>query len=328
MTGRLRPFRNLEGLTQVEMGELLGIADYAVSRIESGRRTLDVDVSATGYSQERFAAVPHMSEPLHRKLAATPEADRRKAKELLRLAGEAFLALQQRTPSAPSVLLTKLPAAQSMDEVEECAVEVRSGLLAHEETGPIRNLTSVVERAGVCLVPIVGLRGISGLSSWVNEEQPVIGLDPTQPGDRFRFSLLHELAHLLMHRTSSRVAEDEANRFAGAALMPRSDLDQAMEEPLTLSDFVALKKRWGISVAALVYRAKELQHIDERRYRALQIQMAKWRRREPAKFDATPGGLLPRLVEVHGGVQAVAEGLGINAQHLRMVIDWRRLRLA
>ena len=94
----------------------------------------------------------------------------------------------------------------------------------------------------------------------------MIGLDPTQPGDRFRFSLLHELAHLLMHRKSSRVAEDEANRFAGAALIPRSDVDQAMEERPTLSDFIALKKRWGISVAALVYRAKELQHIDERRY--------------------------------------------------------------
>lgn len=328
MTGRLRPYRDMEGLTQVEMGELLGIADYVVSRIESGRRPLDVAVAVTGYSQERFAAVPHMSEPLHRKLAATPEAARRRAKELLRLGGEVFLALQQRTPRAPSMLLTRLPTAQSMDEVEDYSVEVRAGVLAHEETGPIRNLTSAVERAGVCLVPVSGLRGISGLSSWVDNEQPVIGLDPTQPGDRFRFTLLHELAHLLIHRKGSRLAEDEANRFAGAALMPRNDLDEAMEETLTLSDFVALKKRWRISVAALVYRAKELQYIDERRYRSLQIQMSKWRRKEPAKFDATPGELLPRLVEVHGGLHTVARDLGINSQHLRMVIDWRRLRLA
>ena len=71
-------------------------------------------------------------------------------------------------------------------------------MLDHEETGPIQNLTAAAERAGICLIPIVGLPGIDGLSSWVNGV-PVIGVSPNIPGDRFRFTLAHEIGHLLMH---------------------------------------------------------------------------------------------------------------------------------
>ncbi len=322
---RLRAFRNIEGLTQKEMGDLLGIPHQAVSQAEAGRRPLFVDVAATGYSTERFETLPTMSEPLHRQRASTREGSRKRAKELLRVAGELFAELGPRS-NAPLVAVDILPSPGSLTEVEDRALDVRVGVLRHEESGKIVNLTSAVERAGVCLVPIVGLPGVDGLSSWVAGRQPVIGLNPFQPGDRFRFTLLHELGHIVMHRTKSDVTEDEANRFAGAVLIPEADFDEAMEVTPTLSDFIELKKQWGISVAALVYRARELGYVDDRRYRSLQIQMSRWRRSEPAGFDAAHGQLLPKLIERNGGVQSVAKMSGINPDHIRQVSQWSGLR--
>jgi Zn-dependent peptidase ImmA (M78 family) len=131
-----------------------------------------------------------------------------------------------------------------------------------------------------------------------------------------------------MHSRYTDLAEDQANQFAGALLFPRSEFDAAMPERPQLRDFVALKSSWGVSIAALIYRAHELDYINDVRYRALQIQMSKWRRHEPGSFEAAYGTLLPRLVEVNGGVTKVSEDLGVNRRHLSDLVNWTHLRVA
>jgi Zn-dependent peptidase ImmA (M78 family) len=174
---------------------------------------------------------------------------------------------------------------------------------------------------------MVGLPCIDGLSSWV-DGTPVIGMSPSVPGDRFRFSLSHELDHLLTHTRPTDNTEHEANRFAGALLIPRADFDAAMPDKPQLRDFIALKSSWGIAVSALVYRAHELEYIDDSRFRSLQIQMAKWHRSEPATFAPAHGELFGRLVDVNGGVGAVASTLGVNERHLAALTSWNHLRVA
>ncbi len=322
---RLRAYRAIEGISQEELGELLQLSPQMVSAVEGGRRHFNGSLAALGYSDDRFD-LPDMSEPLHRQRASTKVTARKRAHELLRLAGEVFRELRARTPKTPEILLGPLPGPTSADEVEDLAVELRYAL-RHEAEGPIRNLTAAVERAGVCVVPMVGLAGIDGLSSWV-EGVPVIGLSPAVPGDRFRLTLSHELAHLTFHKRPGESAEREANRFAGALLFPRDDFEAQMPARPQIRDFVALKSSWGVSVAALVYRAHELDYIDDRRYRALQIQMSKWRRAEPATFAPATGQLMNRLIEVNGGLDRVARALGVNRRHLHAASSWSHLRVA
>ncbi len=322
---RLRAYRDLEGIGQDELGKLLDLSPQMVSAIEGGRRGFIGDLTALGYSNDRLD-LPEMSEPLHRQRASTKVASRKRAKELLRLAGEVFRELRDRTDRAPDLALEPFSAPMTVDDIEELAVEVRFAL-RHEEGGPIRNLTAAVERAGVCLIPIAGLDGVDGLSSWVNGV-PVIGLSPSVPGDRFRLTLGHELGHLLFHTRPGETTEKEANRFASALLFPQPEFDSQMRDRPQLRDFVSLKSSWGVSVAALVYRAHELDHIDDRRYRALQIQMSKWRKTEPATFAPIHGELMNRLVVANGGVDAVARDLGVNRKHLRQLCNWSHLRVA
>jgi Zn-dependent peptidase ImmA (M78 family) len=266
-----------------------------------------------------------MSEPIHRARASTAVAAKKQARELLRLAGEVFGELLNVTPNAPEVLLRRIPSPSSQG-IEDAAADLRA-VIGQEETGPIRNLTALVERAGICLVPIVGLPGLDGLSSWVNGI-PVIGLDPSVPGDRFRFSLGHECGHLAFHERPHDSAESEANRFAGSLLFPRADFDAVMIDKPKLHHFIGMKSSWGMSAAALIYRAHELEYIDDARYRALQIQMSKWRKNEPGEFQPVTGTLFRRLIEVNGGTADVARNLGINVKHLGTLLNWSHLRLA
>lgn len=322
---RLRSYRDIEGISQQELGELLGISPQMVSAVESGRRSWTGDLESIGYTNDRLV-IPSMSEPLHRQRTSTSVSARNRARELLRLAGEVFAELSKRTERAPKVRLERFQPPPALDGIEDVALDVRC-LLDHEDKGPIQNLTAAVERAGVCLIPIVGLSGMDGLSSWVNGV-PVIGLAPNVPGDRFRFNLGHELGHLTLHNRKTEITEGQANRFSGSLLFPRSEFDAAMPERPQLRDFISLKSAWGISVAALVYIAHELDYIDDARYRALQIQMSRWRKSEPGSFEPIYGTLLSRLVEVNGGVTKVAADLGVNKRHLADTLNWSHLRLA
>ena len=321
---RLRSYRWIERINQDELGKLLGISPQLVSAIESGRRSPTCDVTPLGYGSSKIETA-EMTEPLHRQRATTHVASTRRAKELLRFAGEAFSGLQQVIPERRKNRLESLGPAQSDFDIAECASEVRVAVLEQEEFGPIKNLTAATERAGICLIPIVGLKGIDGISSWV-EGQPVIGLSINVPGDRFRFSLAHEIGHLVLHTRRGATSENEANRFASALLMHDDDFSAAMPERPVLRDFIALKNTWGISVAALVYRAHQFDYLDDRAYRSIQIQMSKWRKTEPAAFPPVYAQLLPKLVEQHGGVRTCAEYLALNPDHLREVTTWRRLR--
>lgn len=321
---RLRAYRDIEGVSQDQLAKMLGMSPQMVSAVESGRRTFSGDLGVIGYGPNRLP-LPDMSNPLHRTRASTSAAAKKRAHELLRLAGEVFAELRDRTDRAPHLLLERHPTVASLDELEDIAAETRSAL-GHEDAGPIHNLTAAVERAGACLIP-VSLPGVDGLSAWVNGT-PVIGLSPTVPGDRFRQTLGHELAHLLCHARATDSTEAEAHRFSGALLFPQAEFDAAMPDRPQLRDFIALKSSWGVSVAALVYRAHELEYIDDSRYRALQIQMSKWRKSEPATFQPVHGSLLGRLVDVNGGIAAVADGMGINRRHLSLLLNWSHLRVA
>ncbi len=320
---RLRSYRRIERINQAELGRLLGISPQLVSAIESGRRSPTCDISLLGYTS---VEIPEMTEPLHRQRASTRVTSTRRAKELLRVAGEAFAGLRSVLGVRRKGRLERLGPIQSDTDIVECATEVRVGVLEQEDGRPIKNLTDATERAGICLVPIVGLEGIDGISSWV-EGIPVVGLNINVPGDRFRLSLAHEIGHLVMHTRRTINSENEAYRFASGLLMDDDDFAAAMPTRPVLRDFVHLKSTWGISVAALVYRAHQLGYLDDRSYRSIQIQMSKWRKTEPASFPLAPGRLLPRLVEMHGGVTSCSERLGINPHHLQEVTAWHSLRI-
>src|SRR5690242_8504646 len=86
--------------------------------------------------------------------------------------------------------------------------------------GPIGNLTEYCERAGIVVVWFDVDAPIDGVAIRVRDLPPCIFLNSRRPADRMRFSLAHELGHIIMHKVPTDEMETEANSFASELLVP------------------------------------------------------------------------------------------------------------
>ena len=110
------------------------------------------------------------------------------------------------------------------------------------------------------------------------------------PGDRLRWSVAHELGHLVVHQSPDGTLtqfEQQANQFAAEFLLPEVAMRHELVPPITLSVIVALKPRWQVSMQALIRRAHDLRILSDRQYHYLfeQLGARGWRTQEPANLD-------------------------------------------
>lgn len=156
--------------------------------------------------------------------------------------------------------------------------------------GPIHNLTEYIERAGV-LVIWCDFNGaaIDGMTLQVSNKMiPVsILLNHTQPADRMRFTLAHELGHIVMHSIVTPEMEKQAHEFASAFLMPPEDIVHDFGSRVTLMRLAMLKPKWKVSIQALIMSAYSTGIIDKDQNTSLwkQISARNIRRQEPASLD-------------------------------------------
>jgi Zn-dependent peptidase ImmA (M78 family) len=134
-----------------------------------------------------------------------------------------------------------------------------------------RRHTTHLEAAGYFVIHAnLGDAAIDGVTLRAPETPPCIFLNRDQPADRMRLSLAHELAHLVMHRVSTRHMEDEANAFAGAFLAPAKDIRPYFSRRrVDLPLLANLKPEWRMAMAALLFRAKQLHFVNDNQTRYL-----------------------------------------------------------
>jgi len=152
-------------------------------------------------------------------------------------------------------------------------------------SGAIKNLSLVIENTGCIIIKSkFSTNKIDGFSVWHKNMAPLIFIRNDMPADRERFTLAHELGHLLFHKFEplSPNKEDEANAFASAFLMPKDDIKTYLKN-LNIHRLMALKSEWKVSMQALTYRAMQLGCITKEQYKYLFMQMSKlgYRKEEP-----------------------------------------------
>lgn len=140
--------------------------------------------------------------------------------------------------------------------------------------GPIQNMVRVAELAGVVVTSFKSVsREVDAYS--ISAARPIIVLNSEEASAcRLRFDVAHELGHLVLHvglTTGDRKTEGEANRFAGAFLLPRSsfvkEFPRLRGSYLNWQGLSEMKLRWKVSKSALLYRARQLALISEDQYR-------------------------------------------------------------
>lgn len=144
---------------------------------------------------------------------------------------------------------------------------------------PIGNVVNLLESHGIRVFSLVEeTRHLDAYSFWRNDK-PYIFLNTTKTAERSRYDACHELGHLVMHRhkgSSHPSAEDEANEFASAFLMPPEDLRAETTWGMTLTELIRAKKRWGVSVSALNRSLYKIDRLSEWAYRGNYIALNKY----------------------------------------------------
>jgi len=301
--------RESRGLSQKELAEKIDISQSKISKLEDGLlfdvsgRELDLFADALHYPPNFFMQPGHGKAScgyFYRKVSALP------ARFLTQCNARMNVRRLHIERLAKSIDLDtiKLPFLDP-DELQKGAMQAAQLLRQcwNVPGGPIANLTELVEDAGCIVVHFdFGTKKLDGLSLYSEFGPPIVFLNASFPGDRMRFTLAHELGHIIMHRIPKANMDEEANQFAGEFLMPRNDISGSFY-PISLDVLARKKLYWKVSMQSLLKRGCDLGEISERYGRFLWMQMGKfgYRSCEPHEgmIDRERPRLIQEMIEVH-----------------------------
>lgn len=145
----------------------------------------------------------------------------------------------------------------------------------------IPNVIEMLENKEIKVIEVDAPSAFDGLSGWANEDIPVIVINKNFDIERKRFTALHELGHTILQfdaRLSEKEKEKLCHRFAGALLMPRETFISEVGKTRTmisLHELIRLKESYGISIQAIMARARDLGVINQYTYKQFCIFIAK-----------------------------------------------------
>lgn len=283
----LAALRLSRGFTQVELAAEVGISQAALSKVESGEARLDVEawrkvaetlmVPLSAFRDVQSATAP--ARIFHRKQRTTPKSAVNKVAaelSLVRLRVRDLMGDRATT-------LRRHDLEGGFNTPQEIARDVRDELGLGRE--PLGDLVAILEDAGVLVLrwPLDTIQ-VDAIASWQEDSVPVILIGEHVPADRQRFTMAHELGHAVMHEDAAeKEQEAEADAFAAEFLAPASEIEKEWPRNSDLDALLLLKRRWGISLAALIRRGRDIGRLTEQEYRQWNIQLSTtgMHRREP-----------------------------------------------
>ena len=180
---------------------------------------------------------------------------------------------------------------ESLDEIEAFSDQVRNAWQLG--MNPIADLTDTLEAVGLLVIVVdEDNPKFSGLTAKARtddgREYPVVAVSKLWPGDRQRFTLAHELGHLLLegHLADGLDEEKACDRFAGAFLAPRVAVIHLLGQQrhaMEWQELYALKHEFGLSIAGWLQRAKQCGVITDAFHLSMvkQFSVRGWRKNEP-----------------------------------------------
>jgi len=169
--------------------------------------------------------------------------------------------------------------------------------------GPIEDLTSTIERAGAIVIQVDFETSLmDAISFRIPQLPPLIFMNSTMPGDRYRFTLAHELAHMILHNQpcTDEDMEAQADQFASEFMMPAKEIRPHLVSP-SLGKLARVKAYWKVSIKALIYRSFKLNLITPNQYTGLNVNYSKagYSRGEPFQIDVEKPSTFANAIDYH-----------------------------
>lgn len=306
--------RELAGINKTQLARDVSASTAAVSGWESGKKrpsaatvsrlSLRLGVTADFFVTRNDLPTPSINTPHFRSLRSTTQLTRKQAGAYVNIVNRIVHGLEHFVEfpplNLPELDFTSRDIVDSEPEV--AAQELRK----HWKLGrdPIVNLLNVAEHNGIIVVYSMPQTVAVDAYSLTQDQHPLIVLNP-QKNDyyRQRFDAGHEIGHLVIHQDvepGSKIVENQADRFSAELLMPSAQIKDELPEKLNVAAWnrlKELKEKWGVSIQALLYRARFLDIMSDVTYRNAMITVTKhgWRRSEPGKIHTLEQpSLLPK----------------------------------
>lgn len=342
---RIKRARAAAGLSQRDLADRVGVSAMAISKYERDEMTPGSEVllaiaGALKVRTEYFFRPTRVTveEVDYRKHASLPKKEQARIEALVGEQVERWVELDEILPgpwAAPFEVLGGLPERISkLGEVEAAAEQVRK----EWELGldPIPNLVDTLEVHGIKVFSIdydAG-KGFDGLAFRV-ADTPVLVCASDWPGDRQRFTLAHELGHLVLKgRLTDKLDEEKAcHRFAGAFLVPRQKVIAALGQRrrwLEPKELQILKHEWGFSMNGWVHRAGELRILAPSNLREMWKLFSRkgWRKKEPGPaYPAERSDLFDQMVYRALGQDLIGESKAAELLQLTVSEFHRQRRM-
>ncbi|MFZ2074014.1 MAG: helix-turn-helix domain-containing protein [Methanoregula sp.] len=290
---RIRMARTADGLSLRALAEKANVSAMAISKYENGKDIPRSGVlirlsKALGVNVDYFFRTVEvkLSPPMYRNHEALPKKEENEIHEQIRDLIERYLEIEEIVGDHQQF---KIPSRDKrhvarIEDAETVAQNIRSSWKLG--TDPIENVIDIFEQNGIKVGEIEGTKNFDALTFSLDDKNPVIVVKKNVVGDRQRFSLAHELGHIVMILGPGINSEDAAHRFAGSFLAPGpgliSDLG-SKRKTFDVYELHLLKHKYGISMQALIYRARDLHIISHAKWSQLFNLFTErgWRANEP-----------------------------------------------
>lgn len=344
---RVRQARQLRRMTATSVVEFTGWSNARQTKIEkSSTMWLDHGDVQRLAGLFRFPTIFFSSEPQSRVtseelLFRAPKSMTIGEQDFLAtfasLAGDFLSELDGQSKLPPVRIPAMVDRGRAPMSIENAAAQLRHAM-GVEPDEPLDDLMYEAERLGAPV--IVRRRSVGdwesefsaspgrardekhlGYSTWVGRygDRPLVVLRESESWERTRFTVAHELGHLVLHSRShcsvSAGGEVEANRFATELLAPAAVIAGELPRVMSLLNLRSIKDKWGLSLGSLIMHLRDSGLVDASRAKMLTTQLHSrinpatghtWGMTEPGWDDRIPERprLLRKWVErCYGGAE-------------------------
>lgn len=304
---RLRQARLYKGLSINDLAELLGVSKQAISQYETSNITPDFDkmriitnelnFPSSYFFQEDSFDVNTKTTYFRALLSANKNARLQQVVKIKHLA--MIYEILNNYLDFPKLNLPDVSEFLNQDEIDYELMAQKVREYWDISSKPIEDFPYLLEKNGIIVASYpVSQDNIDAYSQKINVEGCdkfiIVLSDDKNSAVRSNFDAAHELGHILLHdwnldleelpREEFKKQEKQANNFAAAFLLPKDAfLKDVSLYPKDLKYYIELKRKWKVSISAMLIRANKLGVINDNQYQYLMKQMTfnNWRQNEP-----------------------------------------------
>ena len=151
-------------------------------------------------------------------------------------------------------------------------------------SAPISNIVEMLELRGIKIYLSNEVDDFDGLAVFTTRGIPIVAVNTKdKPIERVRFTIIHELAHLLLDldtaiKNNLKMMEEFCHYFASCFLIPTKKIIELIGSKRTyikIEELISIKEYYGISIRATVHRLRELSVIIDSYYQRWMVYMSK-----------------------------------------------------